>query len=55
MSRPDLFMPYLCDLVFIFIFISLLIKNLVRTGTHFADVLENVLLFLSDNADEECE
>ena len=51
-----LFMSYLCDIFFIFIFIFIKINHIIsRKQTHlfFRHFLEHFLLFLDDNLDEE--
>ena len=52
-------MPYLCDLLFIFIFIMislLILKSQEHRHTGpLAYHLEYILLFLKDNIDEECQ
>ena len=54
-----LFMSYLCDLFFVFIFIFTMINRViswVKTRLLFFLLsLEHVLLFLDDNMNEECE
>ena len=52
-------MPYLCDLLFIFIFIMINFINLkisrIQTHLSLAYHLEYILLFLEDNIGEECQ
>ena len=61
MSRPrsvGLFMSYLCDLFFFFIFISIMINlyNLMNTETHVLLLIFRVCpIILDDTVDEECE
>ena len=53
-----LFLPYLWDLFFIFIFISIMINCIIswiQTHLIFCLFLEDLLLFLDDNVDEELE
>ena len=53
-----LFMPYLCDLFFIFSFIFIVINRITRfkqTYLFFVGFLEYLLLFLDDNLDEKRE
>ena len=56
--KPSLFMPYLCDLFFIFIFILIMVNRIIswiQTHLFFCLLTECVLLFLHDNVDEKCE
>ena len=51
-------MSYLCDLFFIFFFISIMINRVISEYSHicsFAYFLEYVLSFLNHNVDEERE
>ena len=52
----SLFMLYLCDLLFIFIFIFIMINPISLMNTDiYLYFSKYILLFLDDNADEECE
>ena len=58
MSMQGLFMSYLCDLFFIFIFIFIITNHIIslkQTHLFFAHFLEFVLLILDNNIDEESE
>ena len=53
-----LFMSYLSDLFFIFIFMFIMINRKSREYRHtcsLANFLEHVLLLLDNNVDEKCE
>ena len=53
-----LFISYLCDLYFIFIFNSIIINRIshnYRRTCSFAYVLQYVLSLLDDSVDEQCE
>ena len=51
-----LFMSYLCDLFFIFIFILIMINRMNTDALVLLLIFsEYVLLFLDDNVGEECE
>ena len=51
-------MPYLCDKIFFFIFILIMINHIILwklTHLFFWLFLEYAILFFDNNVDEECE